>query len=40
MNRTKVNLIGNAFTHLTHGNKGYSVHGKFPKILSGFLINL
>lgn len=25
---TKYNLVGNTFTHLTGGNKGYSVHGK------------
>ena len=31
MNRTKINLIGTTFTHLTHGNKGYSVHGKISK---------
>ena len=24
----KINLVGNSFTHLTGGNKGYSVHGK------------
>lgn len=24
----KYNLVGNTFTHLTGGNKGYSVHGK------------
>lgn len=24
----KINLFGNCFTHLTHGNKGFSVHGK------------
>jgi hypothetical protein len=24
----KINLIGDSFTHLTSGNKGYSVHGK------------
>jgi hypothetical protein len=24
----QVNLVGDAFTHLTNGNKGYSVHGK------------
>lgn len=26
--KTKFNLVGNTFTHLTNGNKGYSVHGK------------
>lgn len=31
MKKTKINLIGNTFTHLTHGNKGYSVHGKISK---------
>lgn len=31
MSKTKINLIGNTFTHLTHGNKGYSVHGKISK---------
>lgn len=29
--RTKFNLIGDTFTHLTDGNKGYSVHGKESK---------
>lgn len=33
MNRTKINLIGNTFTHLSHGNKGYSVHGKVSKTI-------
>jgi len=27
----KIQLIGNTFTHLTGGNKGYSVHGKESK---------
>lgn len=27
----KFNLIGTSFTHLTGGNKGYSVHGKISK---------
>jgi hypothetical protein len=27
----KINLVGNSFTHLTGGNKGYSVHGKESK---------
>lgn len=31
MSKTKINLIGNTFTHLTHGNRGYSVHGKISK---------
>lgn len=26
--KKKFNLVGNTFTHLTGGNKGYSVHGK------------
>ena len=26
--RTRFNLVGDTFTHLTNGNKGYSVHGK------------
>lgn len=29
--KTKLNLVGNSFTHLTGGNKGYSVHGKESK---------
>lgn len=29
----KINLIGNSFTHLTGGNKGYSVHGKESKFV-------
>jgi len=29
--KKKFNLIGNTFTHLTNGNKGYSVHGKESK---------
>ena len=29
----KINLIGNTFTHLTNGNKGYSVHGKESKYI-------
>ena len=29
--RTKFNLVGDTFTHLTNGNKGYSVHGKESK---------
>jgi hypothetical protein len=31
MVKTKLNLVGDSFTHLTHGNKGYSVHGKEAK---------
>ena len=31
--KTKFNLIGNTFTHLTNGNKGYSVHGKESKYI-------
>jgi len=27
----KINLVGNTFTHLTGGNKGYSVHAKESK---------
>ena len=26
--KKKLNLVGNTFTHLTNGNKGYSCHGK------------
>lgn len=33
MSKTKINLIGDSFTHLTHGNKGYSVHGKESKFI-------
>lgn len=29
--KQKINLVGNSFTHLTGGNKGYSVHGKESK---------
>lgn len=29
--KTKFNLVGNTFTHLSGGNKGYSVHGKESK---------
>ena len=29
----KYQLIGNTFTHLTGGNKGYSVHGKVSKYI-------
>lgn len=31
--RHKINLVGNSFTHLTGGNKGYSVHGKKSKYI-------
>ena len=31
--RKKFNLVGNTFTHLTDGNKGYSVHGKESKYI-------
>ena len=33
MSKVKYNLVGNTFTHLTNGNKGYSVHGKDAKNL-------
>ena len=33
MGRLKYNLVGNTFTHLTGGNKGYSVHGKESKYM-------
>ena len=33
MNRKKYNLVGDTFTHLTNGNKGYSVHGKESKYI-------
>jgi len=29
----RINLVGNSFTHLTGGNKGYSVHGKESKYI-------
>jgi len=29
--KCKINLIGDSFTHVTGGNKGYSVHGKISK---------
>jgi len=29
----KINLVGSSFSHLTHGNKGYSVHGKESKYI-------
>lgn len=31
--KAKFNLVGNTFTHLTGGNKGYSVHGKISKYI-------
>jgi len=31
--KLKINIIGNAFTHLTGGNKGYSIHGKESKYI-------
>ena len=31
--KTKFNLVGNTFTHLTNENKGYSVHGKESKYI-------
>lgn len=31
--RVKFNLVGDTFTHLTGGNKGYSVHGKVSKYI-------
>ena len=31
--RKKINLVGDTFTHLTNGNKGYSVHGKESKYI-------
>ena len=31
--KRKLNLVGNTFTHLTNGNKGYSVHGKESKYI-------
>jgi hypothetical protein len=31
--KTKFNLVGDTFTHLTNGNKGYSVHGKQSKYI-------
>lgn len=32
-NKLRFNLIGNTFTHLSGGNKGYSVHGKESKYI-------
>ncbi len=31
--KKKFNLVGNTFTHLTNGNKGYSCHGKESKYI-------
>lgn len=31
--RRKFNLVGDTFTHLTGGNKGYSVHGKVSRYI-------
>ena len=31
MTKLRLNLVGDTFTHLTGGNKGYSVHGKVSK---------
>lgn len=31
--RNRINLVCDAFTHLTGGNKGYSVHGKVSKYI-------
>jgi len=31
--KTKINLVSDTFTHLTGGNKGYSVHGKESKYI-------
>jgi hypothetical protein len=31
--KVKFNLVGDTFTHLTNGNKGYSVHGKESKYI-------
>jgi len=31
--KRKINLVGNSFTHLTGGNKGYSTHGKESKYI-------
>jgi len=33
MGRINYNLVGDTFTHLTNGNKGYSVHGKESKYI-------
>jgi hypothetical protein len=31
--KKQFNLVGDTFTHLTNGNKGYSVHGKVSKYI-------
>ena len=31
--KTKFNLVGNTFTHLTGGNLGYATHGKTSKYI-------
>ena len=31
--KKKFNLVGDTFTHLTNGNKGYSCHGKESKYI-------
>ena len=33
MEKYKINLVGDSFTHLTGGNKGYSVAGKESKYI-------
>jgi hypothetical protein len=33
MEKLKLNLVGDSFTHLSGGNKGYSVHGKESKYI-------
>ena len=33
MEKLNINLVGTSFTHLTGGNKGYSVHGKESKCI-------
>lgn len=33
MQKYKINLVGESFTHLTGGNRGYSVHGKESKYI-------
>lgn len=34
MAKIKFNLVGKSFSHLTNGNKGYSVHGKVSKYVT------
>lgn len=34
MPKINLNLIGDSFSHLTGGNKGYSVHGKVSKYVN------